>query len=537
MQEDKIILYIEDDPEARYLMADIIRYKGYIYIEASRGLEGIRLAEQHCPDLILMDLVLPDMQGYEITTHLKNLPKLATTPIVAVTAETQRNVRELVLTAGCDGYITKPINVSEFIFKIEEFLSGHKEQMSPEEERIYLQQYNIQLVNRLKKKIGELERMNESLSELNSELFTSREELTNYNDRLFYLNNLANYLRTLNNPLAILRVLPARVAEGFQISRCIIFERHPADERMTPRFTAGIALSDAEKIKSILSETFINTLHDQGGILWVKDDAEIIDPSLQKFSRQLDSSNFILANLSQLGNRELPASEAELLGAAEQQSQYFIFMDQHKRNTGLQTYQVRILKSLIQTVAVIHENIRLQAQLMDLYKIKSEQAIRDELTQIYNYRYFKEELEREINRSDRFKTHFSLLMLDIDFFKQYNDSFGHLAGDQLLKQLSELLQQNIRTTDTISRYGGEEFTIIMPGLEKSAAYQIAEKLRVLVAEYAFSFNEKAVGRTVTISIGLASYPEDATDPQELVRIADTALYKAKRAGRNKVLPG
>jgi CheY-like chemotaxis protein len=110
MQNTKTILYIEDDPEARFLMADIIRFKGFSYIEAKRGLEGIRLAKEHHPDLILIDLNLPDMQGYEVTTHLKSLPMLAQTPIVALTAEIGEHVKELVLTAGCDGYISKPIH-------------------------------------------------------------------------------------------------------------------------------------------------------------------------------------------------------------------------------------------------------------------------------------------------------------------------------------------------------------------------------------------------------------------------------------------
>ena len=129
----KKILYIEDDPQARVLMADIFRYKGYIYIEASRGLEGIQLASEHLPDLILVDLQLPDIQGYEVTTHLKSLEKLQETPIIALTAETQKDVKELVLTAGCDGYISKPINITEFLFKIEEYLAGRKDLVHPDE--------------------------------------------------------------------------------------------------------------------------------------------------------------------------------------------------------------------------------------------------------------------------------------------------------------------------------------------------------------------------------------------------------------------
>jgi len=542
MQEDKIILYIEDDPEARYLMADIIRYKGYIYLEASRGLEGIKLAQEHSPDLVLIDLVLPDMQGYEVTTHLKTLSNLAQTPIIAITAETHQNVKEMVLAAGCDGYIPKPINVSEFIFKIEEFLSGHKEQMKPEEERIYLQKYNIQLVNRLKKKISELETLNENLSGLNSELFSSKEELASYNDRLFYLNNLANYLRALDDPQVLIEILPSKVVEGFQVKRCVLFEISNEGSSLIPLASAGIALSSLKKQELQLSENFYRQLSEQGGTIWIKDLAEIVDLSLFAFSEKLESLNFLISNLSNLGRQrdstsllkkvnEDSAQDVEI----ESSKKYLIFMDKGKEFESFHTYEVRIIKSFLHSVAIIYENILLHSRLIDLYKIKAEQAIRDGMTKVYNYRFFIQELQRETNRSIRFKTCFSLMMLDIDHFKKFNDTCGHLEGDKVLKLISHLVDQNTRTTDTVCRYGGEEFTIIMPGLKKAEAIVIAEKLRSLIEVYDFEGESTKPCRKVTISIGVSSYPEDETEPEKLLKLADKALYRAKESGRNRVV--
>ncbi|MBN2426329.1 MAG: response regulator, partial [Calditrichaceae bacterium] len=129
----KTILYIEDDPEARIMMAEILLSKGYRYLEADRGLAGIQQAEEHLPDLILMDLRLPDIQGYEVTTHLKNNPKLADIPIIALTGDTQQNAKEMTITAGCDGYITKPINVEEFLQKIDEYLAGKRDTIAIED--------------------------------------------------------------------------------------------------------------------------------------------------------------------------------------------------------------------------------------------------------------------------------------------------------------------------------------------------------------------------------------------------------------------
>lgn len=539
MNEDKIILYIEDDPEARFLMADIVRYKGYIYLEASRGLEGIRMAEKYLPDLILIDLILPDIQGYEVTTHLKNNPKLADTPIIALSAETQKDVKEMVLTAGCDGYIPKPINVSEFVFKIEAYLAGHKDTLEPEDERLYLQRYNIRLVNRLKKKISELENLNENLSTLNSELFSSKEELAQYNDRLFYLNNLANFLRALDDPNALLEILPSKAVEAFQIKRCILFDITTESEQLKPIASSGMALSEIPELQ--FSTSAINQLRRKGGVLWIRDLAEIIEPAIEQFAQKLGCRSFLIGNLAEMGTeRNISAVfktnpvEAETVGQSTPSRKVLIFLDKGKEGANFHTYEIRIIKSFFHSLAIIHENLLLHTKLLELYKIKSEQAIRDELTSAYNYRYFTQELEREINRSKRFETHFSVMMLDIDHFKKYNDTHGHLEGDRVLKLVSQLMVQNTRTTDTIARYGGEEFTIIMPGLLKSAAVMIAEKLRELIETYQFNAGAQSTYPQITVSIGVSSYPEDSVDSKKLLKLADMAMYRAKSGGRNQV---
>lgn len=542
MTQTKKILYIEDDPEARTLMADIIQFKGYTYLSAGRGLEGIRLAQQHQPDLILVDLGLPDMQGYEVTTHLKSLPGLKNTPIIALTAEVQGDVREIVLTAGCDGYIAKPINVTEFLFKIEEFLAGKKEIVEPGREKLFLQKYNIQLVSRLKKKITELEDVNADLRKVNQELILSREELAKYNDRLFYLNNLANYLRALRSPNQLIEILPQKIIDGFQIGRCIIFEITTKHRRLLPLSSAGKPLSALRNIKVKLSESFIDTLMYEKGFIWIKEAAEITDKNLLKLVEKLNSNHFILANLNFLGTQNDATSLMQSLSQTEgidmldkPSRKLMIFLDKGPEGRTFATYEIRILKSFLQSVAIIYENMMLYSRLIELYKIKSQEAIIDGMTKLYNYRYFVQELQREANRTKRFHTPFSLLMIDIDHFKQYNDRYGHLEGDKILRQMGALFNKNTRTTDTVARYGGEEFAIILPGLKKEEARIIAEKLQHIVEDYSFESVAHAPAAKITISIGLASCPEDSINPQIILQLADNALYKAKRNGRNRVV--
>ncbi|MBN1408553.1 MAG: diguanylate cyclase [Calditrichaceae bacterium] len=534
---NKKILYIEDDPEARLLMADIFRYKGYIYIEASRGLEGIQLAKEHLPDLILIDLQLPDIQGYEVTTHLKSLPEIKSTPIIALTASTEREIKELVLTAGCDGYISKPINITEFLFNVEEYLAGKKDIINPENEKAFLQKYNIQLVSRLKKKIIELEGLNKNLKKLNRELYDSRDYLSQYNDRLFYMNNLANHLRTQNDPQKMARVLPQKMVEGFQVDRCIVFNLNIDNGSLQYFASAGIPSSELAEFNLKLSEDFIKLLHDEGGILWIKSKADILDKSLLEFSNILNVNSFIICNIADLHTQTSDRIELENIRSSQLNAyneNLIFFIDKSKTKKLFATYEIRILKSFLQTISVIYENMILYSKLHQLYEKKSQEAILDGLTKLYNYRYFIQELERETNRAKRYDQVFSLFMLDIDKFKNYNDTYGHPAGDVILKTISKVLIENIRNTDTVARYGGEEFVVILPGLERDEAIVLAEKLRTLISEHLFYNEDTKENCKITISIGVACFPEDNENPSDLIKSADKALYQAKQTGRNKV---
>jgi diguanylate cyclase (GGDEF)-like protein len=396
------------------------------------------------------------------------------------------------------------------------------------------------LVSRLTKKLTELEDLNIHLTGLNNELFESREQLAKYNDRLFYLNNLANQLRTESDPARLIKILPARITEGFHIKRCILFELDRENRKLYPFSSIGEAQSALTKLKLQFSDSFLKKLKDEGGILWIKNINEILDKTLLKLAKKLKSNTFILGNLSQLGTQSDATSVLQKFAQAESSElenapprRFMFFLDKGESNSVFETYEIRILKSFMQTVGIIYENILLYSRLVDLYRIREQQAIRDGLTRVYNFRYFMQELEREANRNRRFHTPFSLLMIDVDHFKQFNDNFGHMAGDTVLRGISELIDENTRTTDTVARYGGEEFAVILPGLNKKDSVQIAEKLRVLIDENDFTDVPEAK-RKITISIGVASFPEDAESGKELLKLSDKALYAAKKSGRNKV---
>lgn len=185
---------------------------------------------------------------------------------------------------------------------------------------------------------------------------------------------------------------------------------------------------------------------------------------------------------------------------------------------------------------VFERLLREREETKALRKNLAELAITDSLTGLFNRRHFEEILRDEVTRIQRYGGQVALAMLDLDFFKNYNDTLGHLAGDELLKDLSRMLRRHIRATDVLARYGGEEFGLIMVNTSKDEAVAAMERLRGLIEAYPFRGGSiQPLGR-LTISIGIAGVPDDGTEFEEMVRRADAALYAAKRLGRNQVQP-
>ena len=168
------------------------------------------------------------------------------------------------------------------------------------------------------------------------------------------------------------------------------------------------------------------------------------------------------------------------------------------------------------------------------YEIAASEAFTDSLTGLFNLRQFWLSLDHELARARRYRRKCSLAMIDIDFFKQYNDRHGHLRGDEVLKEVGGLFSASIRNSDIAARYGGEEFMVIMPETNRDLASIAGEKLRRAVADHPFPLQETQPGGSLTVSVGIATFPDDATTARELVDAADQALYRGKQQGRNRV---
>lgn len=558
MKEDSIkILYIEDDPPSRLLVKRLLNRPPFRYYDAATGMEGLRQCEEIRPDLILMDLILPDISGTELTTKIKSIPELRDIVIVAITGENTPEAREISLIAGCDGYIPKPIDARNFPAQILQFVEGQREEVSEERRESIRRRYEQTLVDHLTSKVKELEHSNRLLTE-------RTKLLKNYSFKLELLLRVINNLQVCQTLSQLEEKLIDEIRTNLGFKRCIFFEPNFDKNLLKP-----IVVCDADKGRGNQADLKVNlpqlerAFGERRIVLFDKRSSS----SKQLFLEvhlQLESDQFVLgvlghpqrsdstALMKQHGNELLSTVFSDVNGDANGDVEVirdhlkeflvsevftvggYLFLDRHGFKQPLPSYDYGILEMLLQTASLIYQNLRLREQLKGLFVRAEKDAVTDYLTNLFNYRYFKQQLSREFDRAQRHNSKFVTLMIDIDHFKNYNDAYGHQAGDVVLKNLAEVLRRNTRSTDIVARYGGEEFVIVCPELDKKMGILLAEKLRKITADSILTKGDDLPEEKITISIGVAAYPDDADTPEELVSNADKALYKAKENGRNQV---
>ncbi|HEX5132900.1 MAG TPA: sensor domain-containing diguanylate cyclase [Candidatus Krumholzibacteria bacterium] len=206
-------------------------------------------------------------------------------------------------------------------------------------------------------------------------------------------------------------------------------------------------------------------------------------------------------------------------------SMYGLLIAIHRSGALYSPEDVRLLTLLANQAAIAVENAL-------LYQKLEQEAITDGLTSAYNYRFLISSLEGEIKRARRFKQSFSFVMLDVDNLKSYNDRHGHLSGSQVLKDIAGIIKASCREIDFVSKYGGDEFGILLPQTRMSGAEKVTRRVVESVREHRFDGQTPGL---ITCSAGVSTFPRDGETPQEIIEAADKALYQAKRTGKNTVV--
>ncbi|MCK5077732.1 MAG: diguanylate cyclase [Calditrichia bacterium] len=562
------IVYVEDDQDTRNLISRILNQNIFEIHSAETGLAGLSLVEQVEPDLVLMDLDLPDISGLALSTKIKATSKNEVI-IIAVTGKKEFSNQEKMLIAGCDGYIPKPFDIDTFQEQIIEYLEGHKKPVPGSEQEYTISEFQIDLVNKLEEKVRALEDLNLQLGKSNELLFKKEKDVTSQNEKLIQLHEISNSIHRIKTLDEFIETMPNLITNKLGFDRCILFKFDMRKSDLRPvswsgfqeEWLNGINLKynqkEIEKIFESETATIISTSND-------KDTPEKDIPYFNEIKKSLNSQKFLMGYIGPTkGKKILETSSAEEINQTlekllnniyekidpenlhDELENYlasnlykftgFIYVDNAVSNEEITDFDNMILGTLVESSKAVYENISLIHILQSLYFKAGQDAITDPLTGISNYRYFINQFIRELNRAQRYRIPLSLAMIDIDYFKSYNDNFGHLAGDYVLRKLSHLLKENTRISDIVARYGGEEFIIILPEATKEEAHKLAEKMRSIIDNFEFLNQDKMPNANLTISCGVASYPDDGHLPEVLIENADIALYRAKNSGRNKVI--
>jgi diguanylate cyclase (GGDEF)-like protein len=350
-----------------------------------------------------------------------------------------------------------------------------------------------------------LEEKNQEIERTNQELRVHLREIS----MLLQLNQVMN--STLEVSVMFDRTLNL-LRDFIGSSNLVLFLYHPETKELTARKAVGAEADIYSAAAFKLNEGITGAAALSKELLYVLD-INNDKRYLNYKSRSRDKGSMISAPI---------VAKDQLLGV----------LNLHKAEIeGFNDTDIQLIRATTNQLAVAIEN----SQLYEKTRLLSNT---DELTNIPNRRYFQAILRRECAHAQRFNSSFSIIMIDIDHFKRYNDTYGHINGDLTLTRVATILLQNTRGVDQVARFGGEEFIVLLSNTDKEGACQVAEKLRqaVAVEEFVLSAREgEKITEKVSISLGIAEYPQDSNDLEVLIKKADRALYVAKAAGRNRAV--
>jgi two-component system cell cycle response regulator len=593
---DKKVLVIEDNPLNMKLVRQLITIGHYDVVEAFTAEDGISQARKIRPDLILMDIQLPDMDGLTAVKVIKDDPAISEIPIIALTAHAMRGDDLKARAAGCSDYLSKPIDTKLFFKTLQKYLD-----IEPQADRIITED-----VAESKKALCGPTILVVDDDPLNVKLLAAK--LGASGNRILTAYNgfeALEIIKTRTPDLILLDIMMPGM-DGYEVIKrlkeqkdtkhipIILITALESEEEKKKGFAAGadeflnkpvntteletrvLSLLRMKKYqeqlsariqaeKDVIGKAVCNDSNEESQmiptVLVVEDnakDAHIIEHYLNGMQLNLKIVRTGMEALDIIGNEKIDLVLLDIMLPDLDGMDICRKIKESEKTLSVQVVIVTSFDDMKMKIRGIEEGAddflvkplnpdEIRARVTALLRKKLfmdrlnqranaalQAAINDELTGVHNHAYFKHILELEIKRSRRHENKMALLMLDVDNFKRFNDAYGHPAGDRALMALGSALKDNVRDVDVVARYGGEEFAVVLPYAGWSAGRQVAERLLETINKQKIlidSGGKETAG--ISISIGLAVFPDNGISAESIVNAADSALYDAKRKGKNR----
>ncbi|MFK8138075.1 MAG: diguanylate cyclase [Bdellovibrionales bacterium] len=474
IRSEFMVYIVDDEASIRSILKETLGDAGYQTREFETADDAFKVVQEEPPHVILSDIRMPGMSGIDLLEAVRKLTE--DIQFIIMTSHASLDTALTAIKHGAYDYLHKPFeDLGDVVVTVDRTI-----------EKLYLQYQNEQLME-------ELENKNTALISLNERISKEKEEVVSLNHLMAELSQA----KDINQVVDCFLLNASNILNG---SPVLFFKHMTAYQSFVAANAQGIPKETLRGLgvsfKEVDQKEYLNRL------ARLNESVEVSEMVQQVFGK----TEFLLSSVY---------IENQLHG-------FFLVL-----NPIHDLAQRRLYDSFVNVMQAFYHNAEMKKRIHDM-------AIKDPLTGLYNRRFFNQRMEEEIARSRRSKYPVSLVYLDIDHFKKYNDQNGHQMGDVLLKQISALMKKSTRKSDLVARMGGEEFCFILPHTDGQGAAIKAEKIRRIVEKTPFPNAEKQPMGFVSISLGVSEYPSSSHDVESLVKAADDALYQVKETTRNKV---
>ncbi len=484
------ILVADDDEAVLESVTWLLQENGYDVVPANGGTACLEQLERRAPDLILLDILMPDADGCQLLERIKGDERWRDLPVLMLSAQPPEEASVRSLGLGAADFIRKPYRPKELLARVQAQL-----------------------------------RMGALLRSTRAALLRTEEQLLRAQQDADSRRKLVDILHEVTGDLSVselFHLLVRRAARALSVSHCSVVLARPGDTQAN--VVAAFENPGLQQL-TIQLERYpeLKAALDSGQPVLVED---------------LDTHPLYegVRHVWGIEGIEVPIRSVIALPFSIDRGQYGVFLvrrtrDQERFGPADLDFAQAVITA---AVAVIQRAQMVESTMADNARLE-QLAQTDPLTQLLNRRALTERITAEMERALRYDSTMALLMIDLDHFKRVNDTYGHLVGDDVLRDVGQLLNDTIRTSDIVARYGGEEFLVLLPETDDAGAESFAERIRDAVEQHQFASDSLAEPLRLTASVGVAVYPAARIESvEDLFARADAALYRAKADGRNRV---